>query len=199
VVQGSASDEQSWRRLMIWVRSQWQPGRPDPYPPADARIILRDVRAGITGGFCAQYSFVLAQAIQSFGAPARLVTISGHEVVEAWLRDEQRWVMFDPTYRLQVIDGSGRTLNAFEIRQGVVAGDSLSATADHRLEQALGAYLRRYLRFAVWIRNDFVSQPMNFADFDRYRVWFIPDDGGDFSSAALGTRYPVDLYPPPRP
>jgi hypothetical protein len=195
VLAGADSDQEAWRRIMAWVRVQWEPGRPDPYPPADARIILRDIRSGFTGGFCAQYSFVMVQAIQSFGVPARLVTITGHEVLEAWLHDQRRWVMFDPTFELQVMDANGRTLNAMEIRRAVEAGRPVTLTEHHRAEESVDSYAGRYRRFAVWTRNDFVSRPMNFIDFDRYRVWFSPDDSTGLPAESLRTSFEVDLYP----
>jgi hypothetical protein len=180
---------------MEWTGDQWQLGTPNPYPPPDARIILRDIRSGFTGGFCAQYCFVLCQAIQSFGIPARMVTITGHEVVEGWLRDERRWVLLDPTYRLQVIDAGGRPLDALEIRRGVEQGAALAVTAGHRLPEAEAAYLARYRRFAVWLRNDLVSRPMNFTDFPRYLVWFEPPDELGRDPGSLVTSHAEDLYP----
>lgn len=194
-VAGAASDREAFRRLMEWTGDQWQLGTPNPYPPPDARIILRDIRSGFTSGFCAQYCFVLCQAIQSFGIPARMVTITGHEVVEAWLRDERRWVLLDPTYRAQVVDAGGRPLDVFEIRRGVEQGAALAVTAGHRLPETEAAYLARYRRFAVWLRNDLVSRPMNFTDFPRYLVWFDPPDEAGRAPGSLVTSYAEDLYP----
>ncbi len=196
VVAGATGDEESFRRLMQWVRDQWEPGRPDPYPPPDARIILRDIREGVTGGFCAQYCFVLVQAISSFGAPARCVTVEGHEVIEAWLRDERRWVMLDPLYNLQVFDAEGRSLSALEIWEKTTEKPhGLRMTGDHLCSEAPLTYFDRYRRFAVWLRNDLVSQPMNFTDFDRYRVWFDPAGVGGEPSDSLRTPFALDLYP----
>lgn len=196
IVAGAAGDEESFRKLMRWVRDQWEPGRPDPYPPPDARIILRDIRNGVTGGFCAQYCVVLLQAIGSFGAPARCVTLEGHEVIEAWLRDEKRWVIFDPFNDLQVFDGGGRSLSALEIWEKTVENPSaLTVSPDHRCSEASSTYFDRYRRFAVWLRNDFVSQPMNFTDFDRYRVWYDPAGIGSEPSTSLRTPFAEDLYP----
>ena len=197
VVAGSATYEEAWRRLMDWTAEQWEQGVPDPYPPPDATVVLRDIRSGFTGGFCAQYCVVLVQAIQSMGAPARYVTIEGHEVVEAWLADEQRWVTFDPTYRLQIFDSTGRSLNALEIRRLVEEGASgtMELSAGHRLPEAVEQYLDRYRDFAVWIRNDLVSRPMNFSDFDRYRVWLAPNELLQTPSASLITTVEEDLYP----
>ncbi len=197
VVAGATSDEEAYRRLTGWVREQWEPGRPDPYPPPDARVILRDIRDSFTGGFCAQYCFVLVQAVQSFGLPARMVTVTGHEVVEAWLRDQRRWVMLDPTYELQVMDGAGRTLSALEIHRAAAAGEPVAFTDGNRADESPEAYARRFLRFAVWIRDDFVSRPMNFTDFDRYRVWFAPGGGEGLPAESLRTPFAEDLYPEP--
>ena len=195
IVAGASGDQEAFRRLMRWVRDQWEPGRPNPYPPPDARIILRDIRNGLTGGFCAQYSFVLLQAISSFGAPARCVTIDGHEVIEAWLRDEDRWVVFDPFNDLQIQDAQGRTLSALEIWERKDDPEHLRLTAGHRCSEASSVYLDRYGLFAVWLRNDFVSQPMNFSDFDRYRVWFDPAGTTTVPSISLRTPFALDLYP----
>lgn len=195
VVAGATGDQEVFRRLTGWVRDQWEPGRPDPYPPPDARIILRDVRQGVTGGFCAQYCFVLLQAIARFGAPARCVTVEGHEVIEAWLRDEKRWVMFDPLYDLQILDDEGRSLSALEIRERTDDPSALRMSPGHRCTEARSDYLVRYRRFAVWLRNDFVSQPMNFTDFDRYRLWFDPSGAGGVPWASLRTPFALDLYP----
>ena len=195
VIADAEGDQEIFRRLMGWVRDQWEPGRPDPYPPPEARIILRDIRQGVTGGFCAQYCFVLLQAISSFGAPARCVTVEGHEVIEAWLRDEKRWVMFDPLNNLQVIDNDGRSLSALEIWERSDDPSGLRITTGHRCTEGQSTYLDRYRHFAVWLRNDFVSQPMNFTDFDRYRVWFDPSGVAVVSPASLRTSFALDLYP----
>ncbi len=195
IVADASGDQEAFRRLMGWVRDQWDPGHPDPYPPPDARTILRDIRNGVTSGFCAQYSFVLLQAIGSFGAPARCITINGHEVIEAWLRDEHRWVVFDPFNDLQIQDAKGRTLSALEIWERLDNPEDLRLTPDHRCSVADSVYFERYRIFAVWLRNDFVSQPMNFADFDRYRVWWDPPGTISVPSASLRTPFALDLYP----
>jgi hypothetical protein len=196
VVAGAHDLEGAIRRLMAWTRSQWEPGRPDPYPPPDARVILRDIRAGRTGGFCAQYCVVLLQAIASFHGRARFVTVTDHEVIEAWLPDQRRWTMFDPTYRTQVFGAAGRSLSALEIHDASLGGGPLTASQGNRLPESVIAYARRFRTMAVWLRNDLVSHPLNFLDILRYRVWFDPPPEVVASQPdALSTRFPVDLYP----
>ena len=197
VVGGAASDEERARKLLHWTRAQFEPGRPDPYPPPDARTTLSEIRAGRTGGFCAQYAFVLVQALQSYGMPARMVTIEHHEVVETWLSDQARWTMLDPTFELQVLDRSGQSLSAIEIRNARDARATLSLTVGARLAEPLRNYVARYDRIALWIRNAFVSAPENFTDFDRYRVWMVRGDERSPSPESLSTTHPEGLYAPP--
>src|SRR5262249_42464020 len=144
VVAGAVSDEERARKLLHWTRAQFEPGRPDPYPQPDAMKTLSEIRAGRTGGFCAQYAFVLVQALQSFGKPARVVTIVNHEVVETWLADQARWTMLDPLFELQVLDSGGRSLSAIEIRNGRDAGAKVAITAGNRLTEPARRYVARY-------------------------------------------------------
>jgi hypothetical protein len=196
VIAGATSDEERARRLQHWTRAQFEPGNPDPYPPPDAITTLSEIRAGRTGGFCAQYSFVLVQALQSFGQPARMVTIDGHEVVETWLPDQARWTMLDPLFELQVVDEHGRSLSAIEIREAHDAGAPLVVTAGSRLTEPLPVYVARYDRIALWIRNAFTSAPVNFTDFDRYRVWLLARGDRPPSPESLSTTH-FGLYGPP--
>jgi hypothetical protein len=199
VVAGATTDEERVRRLMRWTRSQFEPGYPSLYPPPDAMVILREIRAGRTHGFCAQYCFVLVQAAASFGIPARLVTIAGHEVTEAWLDDQQRWSLFDPMYRLQVLDIEGRSLSALEIRQAWQADRDLVLDAGHLFPGNARDYSKKFHQLAVWARNDFISRPLNFRDFERCRVWFDPEE--TMPPGFITTTSTAVLYspPPPRP
>jgi hypothetical protein len=105
VIAGAKTDMGVFIQLMQWVRGQWSPGRPDPYPPIDATVILDNIRRGETGGFCAQYCFVLVQCLQSLEYKARYVTVKGHEVAEVWSPELSKWVMLDPLYDLYILKG----------------------------------------------------------------------------------------------
>jgi hypothetical protein len=197
VVDGAASDEERARRLMHWTRAQFEPGRPDPYPPPDAMKTLSEIRSGRTGGFCAQYAFVLVQALQSFGMPARVVTIAAHEVTEVWLADQGRWTMLDPLFDVQLVGADGRSLSAVEIRDARHAGAAVAVSEGGRLAEPLRRYIARYDRIALWIRNAFVSAPVNFTDFDRYRVWLVRGDEVSPTPESLSTTHPEGLYSRP--
>lgn len=190
-----------WEKVNLWlnwVRSQWQPGRPDPYPPIDARIILERIRGGVTGGFCAQYNYVFVQGLQSLGMAARYVTIRNHEVTEVWIEAERRWVCCDPLYRCYYAGLGGKPLSVLEIRRNVENGRPVSLVGaqgvnDHKL------HLSQFLGFAVWLKNNHIASPINFFDIERYKVYFVETEAErDLLPAnALFTFFPEDLYGSP--
>ncbi len=195
VVAGAPEDLDRAIRLMHWTRKQWEPGIPNPYPPIDARIILRDIRRGFTGGFCAQYNYVLAQALQSFGILARYVSLVQHEVIEARPAGEARWICLDPLYDAFYSDETGVPLSVYEIHRRVRDGLSVTASAGNRIP-ALATHLSAFSSFAVWLKNDHVSSPINFTDLERYKVHFLDasSEGGRVPAGALSTTEPGDLY-----
>ena len=195
-VDGSRSDLDRCIRLMAWTRRQWEPGVPSPYPPLDARIILRDIRRGFTGGFCAQYNYVLAQSLQSFGIPARYVSVVEHEVVEARLADEGRWICLDPLYDTYYTDHSGRALSVHEIHARLLQGRPIEVSSSGRITD-LRQHLEAFRSFAVWLKNDHISSPINFTDLERYKVYFLDGLTPEPMTppGALTTDQPIDLYP----
>jgi hypothetical protein len=199
VVAGAKTDMEVFLRLMKWVRAQWSPGRPDPYPPINAIIILDEIRNGETGGFCAQYCFVLVQCLQSLGYKARYVTIKGHEVAEVWSPALAKWVMLDPLYELYVSKGV-TPLSIFEIHNMIIRGAHNLEVHAKKEPGDLRAYLSRYEKFAVWEKNDHVSSPINFFDIERYKIYFLddPNERMDVPRESLYTLFPEDLYFNPR-
>ena len=195
VVTGAKTDTEVFLQLMEWVRSQWSPGRPDPYPPIDAIAILDKIRRGETGGFCAQYCFVLVQCLQSLGYKARYVTIKGHEVTEVWSPELSKWVMLDPLYELYVTKGL-TPLSVLEIHNMIIQGEHGLEVHAKKEPGALSDYIARYEKFAVWSKNDHVSSPINFFDIERYKIYFLddPDERMYVPAGSLYTFFPEDLY-----
>ena len=195
VVTGAKTDIEVFLQLMEWVRSQWSPSRPDPYPPIDAMVILDKIRAGETGGFCAQYSFVLVQCLQSLRYKARYVTIKGHEVTEVWSSELSKWVMLDPLYELYVTKGL-TPLSVLEIHNMIIHGEHDLEVHAKKDPGALRDYIARYEKFAVWSKNDHVSSPINFFDIERYKIYFLdnPDERMYVPAGSLYTFFPEDLY-----
>jgi hypothetical protein len=195
VVTGVETDIEVFLQLMEWVRSQWSPGRPDPYPPIDAIVILDKIRAGETGGFCAQYCFVLVQCLQSLGYKARYVTIKGHEVTEVWSPELSKWVMLDPLYELHVRKGT-ILLSVIEIHNMIIRGEYALEVHAMRDPGNLKDYLSRYKKFAVWVKNDHVASPINFFDIERYKIYFLddPEERMYVPAGSLSTFFSEDLY-----
>lgn len=195
VIAGAKTDIGVFLQLMSWVRGQWSPGRPDPYPPIDATVILDNIRRGETGGFCAQYCFVLVQCLQSLGYKARYVTVKGHEVAEVWSPELSKWVMLDPLYELYILKRD-TLLSVLEIHTMIIRGEYTLEVHAKRDPEDLKDYLSRYKKFAVWAKNDHVSSPINFFDIDRYKVYFLddPEERMYVPAGSLSTSFPEDLY-----
>jgi hypothetical protein len=171
VVENAENDFQKVMKLLIWTRRQFEPKRPDPYPPMDAVSILREIRAGRTGGFCAQYNYVFVQAVQSFGIKARYVTINLHEVTEVWIEDLKKWVCFDPYYIAYVTDNSHQPLSVYQIYQAAKNQSPVLIETRKEIEDTQ-YYLNRFIHFAIWIKNNHISSPINFQDIDYYKIYF---------------------------
>lgn len=111
VVEGTLTEWDKIKRIRGWVAGLWDWYLPNEELPDmvawDGSEILdsankRDKSHPI-GGFCLYYAIVFAQACQSFGIPARIVTLNysiwgGHEVAEVWSRDYEKWVMIDAQF-----------------------------------------------------------------------------------------------------
>lgn len=195
IIDGSQNDFELALKLMNWSRSQWDPGRPDPYPPINALDILREIRSNRTGGFCAQYNYVFVQGLQSFGIRARYVTVVNHEVTEVWSQTYQKWVCFDPLYDATYSDSLGTPLSVFEIYRKVIKQQQVRIHSNQSVTDA-PSHLRQFRKFAVWLKNDHISSPINFSDLEYFKVYFLesPEARNSIPAPALSTCSPKDLY-----
>jgi hypothetical protein len=183
-------------RLLHWAREQWEPGRPDPYPPINAQQILQAIRTGQTGGFCAQYNYVFVQAVQSFGMRARYVTIRNHEVTEVWIPEFGKWVCFDPLYTAYYTNQAQVPLSVYEVYKSVKQHTSVLMITQNRIRDT-NAHLSQFNTFAIWIKNNHISSPINFVDIEYYKVHFY-EEFNELSSSIilhrLTTSSVKDLY-----
>src|SRR5262245_25610401 len=130
-IAGAKGEIEIFKRLTSWARGQFQPGVPEPYPLCNGVSILDDIRSGKTGGFCGQYSYLLGDALKSFGFFAvRYVELesrdgSGHFAVEAWCDDLDRWVLLDPL-SAAIYVREGTPLSALEVHDELLAGNAAS-------------------------------------------------------------------------
>ncbi|MCA9115018.1 MAG: transglutaminase domain-containing protein [Planctomycetaceae bacterium] len=146
VVEGAETELELLSKLAAWSSASW-PGLGHIgkiYPAWNAFEILAPHEDGTpVGGFCQQYNLVFLQACQSFGIPARIVSIGpgtqldrirgGHETVEVWSNQFRRWMYFDGNtawYTLDQQSGNPLSLRALRQRQQAVfnSQDSPSIT-----------------------------------------------------------------------
>lgn len=134
VVKGCTTDLQRMEKLAVWTSQQWTKGHLGKiYPKWDAFEILKKHDDGTPiGGFCQQYNLVFLQACESFGMVGRCVSIgsgdhgitirSGHEVVEVWSNELNKWVYVDGQAAWYFVDKETRTpLSLLELRERQVA------------------------------------------------------------------------------
>lgn len=113
VVGDARTEFEKMVRIKGWVARQWQWRLLRPEEDIlewDAVRIMTSGPGGRTeGGFCLHYAVVLQQALQSFGFPARIVSVDysiwgGHEVVEAWSNEFGKWIFLDGNFDTYFVD-----------------------------------------------------------------------------------------------
>lgn len=129
VVEGAKTEWDKIKLLRAWTAANW-----DWFLPSSefedlltwdaSKILSGPLGSGNLskkGGNCLHYAIVFAQACQSFGIPARIVNTNyaiwgGHELVEVWSRDYQKWIMADPNFDSSFYDKkTGIPLNILEL------------------------------------------------------------------------------------
>jgi hypothetical protein len=163
-----ASAWQTALAALDWVTYLWQAAGAH-MEIDDAVECLRRVGEGQRFA-CAEYSLVLAQALNAVGIPARRLSLRqdnyhvgvgrGHAVCEAWIDDLCLWVVLDGQNGLYWTGDDGRPLGAVELQEAAISGG---------------------------LRPDYVTSRNDVGDGDADR-WFSYF-GGVFSSAA-GTWAP---------
>jgi len=133
VIAGAPTEFQAILRLRDWVAAQFPHTEPNPYPVWDAMVVLDEIRAGRTGGFCAQFSQVLLQSLASLGVPARYIEIGArdnpinHFPIEVWSNDFDKWVLIDADFILHY-ERNGVPLSAAEVHDAYVSGQAATVT-----------------------------------------------------------------------
>jgi len=195
---GALRGKRDWvtvSNVLKWTRRQFEPGKPGGYPPQAAPALLKELRSGHAKGFCAQYCYILVQALQALGYPARHVTLKGHEIAEAWVPEYGKWVALDPLNAAYFSGARGDKLSALEIAMGGSGTTVVSEIYHGRPENLFGCFsLLRY-----WLRNDLFSHPVNIYDLSKYSVRAVlsPEDLQTVRFGELFTVYPEELYSPP--
>ena len=194
VVSNAKDEFELITRLAAWSAKQWQRGHlAEAYPAWNALEILQLHADGEpVGGFCQHYNLVFLQACQSFGLVGRAVSISqgsrpksikgsGHEVVEIWSNQHQKWIYVDGNCAWYARDAESELpLSLWELRQR-----QLSAVDDQPTPKTeiitLAETRYRWPDLASWPpfielrlipRNNFLSQPCPVPLNQGMRGWF---------------------------
>ncbi|TGE29396.1 transglutaminase-like domain-containing protein [Hymenobacter metallicola] len=128
IVAGKSTDLEKVKTLCTWVHNRWVHNGRNRARKADPLSILHDAALGQEFQ-CIEYSIVLSGVLTAIGIPTRAVYLktadvetrrdgAGHAVAEAWLRDQQKWVMIDGQW--DVVPMLNNTpLNAVELQKAL--------------------------------------------------------------------------------
>jgi len=194
--------------LAKWTSQLFPATTPFPdYPPWDAAELLRQIRAGETGGFCAQYAFVFGQSCQSLGYQVRYCDLASadretsHLVPEVYLPSRRKWVVFEPQFGFSYSDEQGTPLGVLdlhEIQVGLRAGRVVEAPGGEPVFPEKSGLFRHYRYYQ---RNNFLSVPSFYTVqvvsgglqwlFEHYRPVCKPRDAG----GEAGGRADFDFTP----
>ena len=171
-------------KLCDWTHRQWKNGVPKPYPVCNALDILRDIRSGKTGGFCAQYAYVLGDVLKTFGffnvryVEATQSSGTGHFSLEAWSDEYEKWVLLgawrDYYY---VLEDSGIPANAYEVHLSLHGGPKVRAVSiDGKVVPDNYEACKLFDNIAVSLRSDFMDNTRPLSELDRWEMFlFIRD------------------------
>ena len=190
-----ANEWETVLNVLEWTRDQFPPGKPGEYPSQNALTLLKEMRSGEEEGFCAQYCYILVQALQSMGFYSRHVSLSNHEVNEVWLPERGKWVCLDPLNQAYFTDAESRVLSCYEVS---LMGESVEVR-ESDFSGDKDSLLREFKHLEFWLNNDLFTHPVNLFDLNKYRVHIVSnsDDHQRVRPGDLYTVYPEELYEPP--
>jgi hypothetical protein len=165
VTAGKSGDLDRLRALLLWARDSFKASSPLPdYPPWNGREILRMIRSGKTGGFCAQHALLFGQAAQSFGYFVRYTELtsadlqSDHFICEVYVPELAKWAAFDPGDGRAYADQDGRLLSALEIHDNAFGRKRRAVYRWPGMEPARGEE-KLFAHFQYFLRNNFMTLP----------------------------------------
>jgi len=175
--------------LCDWTHRQWKHSMPDPYPLSNAIDILKDIRNGLTGGFCGQYAYVLADVFKSMGyynvRYAELWKLDGksHFVVEIWSDQFKKWIILDPDLNMyfKMID-SDIPASALDIRKSFYGGKPVEAIdiKSRKKRQDTAKRAEYFRNFALSLRSDLMRHRKALTVQNRYDTFlFFRDKNTD--------------------
>jgi hypothetical protein len=218
LIKGSRTDMDCLLRLMHWSSQLFPASTPFPhYPPWNALKILDQIRHKKTGGFCAQYALIFGQACQSIGYSVRYLGIanrsltSGHALIEVYVPQHRKWIIFEPEYDRIYTGSDGVPLSALELHRYAVGekrGNVLEFPSGKLIQPA---WLALFYNFKYSLRTNFLSvpayhyyqpqqgghelkfEPYNLRWIDRYTASIPVSNAAIKSSREEDFNFPMDL------
>jgi len=153
VVAGKDTDLAKVKAACTWVHNRWVHDGRGEAKKADPLSILHDADMGQQFQ-CVEYSIVLVGTLTALGIPARPMYLktadvetrregAGHAVAEAWLRDQQKWVMVDGQWdAVPMLNDT--PLNAVELQAALV-----SKAPGLHIESSSGTKTKPYLSWVA--------------------------------------------------
>jgi hypothetical protein len=60
--------------------------------------------------------------------------IDNHVVVMAWIPEDGKWILLDPSFNAYLADSEGHVLSPAEIREKIAAGETMKLNRDANME-----------------------------------------------------------------
>lgn len=131
IVKNCEGEYEVAKALCIWASKRISHGQSEARNP-DAISILKDADSGMKLR-CVEYSILLKESLQCLGISSRTLALKvknietievsgGHVVVEAYLKEYNKWTMFDPQFAA-FATLRGQPLNAVELQSTLTRKD----------------------------------------------------------------------------
>ena len=132
--------------LLHWLCAHTKHGNPRNLPEAfemDAAALL-DWCFDQPGNDpnCKHLSIILSECLLAVGIKAyalwcfpKVYEGDNHVVVQAWLPEESRWIMLDPSWDVYISDAAGRILSVPELRQRLAERAALRLNAESKIDE----------------------------------------------------------------
>ncbi len=198
VVKGATDALGRARALAAWARAQFAPTRPDPYPPLSAPVFLSEIRAGRTGGFCAQYAALVVQGLAALGELSMYVTVHEHEIISVYDHHAKSWMYYDPSDDVWATDTAGHVLSPLDVHRrlsGQVSGSVHWQSGSAHDDAWYASYAERPRDMvAYWLENGWTTRPRNFEEIQRGLLFWCPlKEGCEVPDGAVASHDAVDF------
>ena len=153
-------------RLMLWVHNYLIPGEnATPIHPFNCINILEKTRTEKIKSNCWMFAVVLNEIFLSFGYKSRMIRCMPfdlrfndcHCVVQAYVQEYRKWVMFDAAFGAYYTDDQRKPLNLKEIRECIIISKKMYTplTPLKYSKELLNYWTKNIFRFETYAMSKF--------------------------------------------